>query len=459
IPARHELGLGTRPDYLGGRDGAATMRMIDIIARKRDGGALSRAEIEHFISRYAAGDVPDYQASALTMAIFLRGMTSEELADLVRAMIDSGERYELDELGRLPVDKHSTGGVGDKVSLVLAPLVAAAGVPVPMVAGRGLGHTGGTLDKLEAIPGFCVRQSGESFRRQLGAIGVAIIGQTDSLVPADKKLYALRDVTATVESIPLIAASIMSKKIAAGARGLVMDVKTGNGAFMADEERARELARTLVGIGRAAEMTVVAYLTDMSQPLGRAIGNANEVIEAIETLKGRGPADLWRVTETLGAEMLLLGGAADSAEAALECVRWTLDSGAALERFRALVEAQGGDPRIVDDYSLLQCSEQTVEVCSPEGGWLAGLDTREIGAAACVLGAGREQLTDAIDPGVGITMLKKLGGQVAAGEALFRVAWREQTRRDACLARLREAFTIGQEPLAPPELIKARISC
>jgi pyrimidine-nucleoside phosphorylase len=434
------------------------MRMIDIIEAKRDGRELKREQLAFFIREYVSGGVPDYQAAAFAMAVYFKGLSEAELAALTEEMIDSGQRFDLSQLGRMTVDKHSTGGVGDKISLILAPLAAAAGVPVPMVSGRGLGHTGGTLDKLEAIPGFNTRQDYRAFLSQLQAIGVAMIGQTDHFVPADKKLYALRDVTGAVPSLPLIAASIISKKVASGAGGLVLDVKTGSGAFMAEEADARRLAETLVKLGRRLGMQVAAYLTDMNQPLGCEVGNANEVVESLETLKGRGPEDLTLLTETLCAEMLVIGGVADSLDAGLTLARETLNSGRALEKFRALIEAQGGDPRVVDDYALLGVSEQTAELAAPRSGWLTAFDNREIGNAACLLGAGREKVDDEVDHGVGITVLKKLGDAVEEGEPVFRLAWREAARRDACLARLEQTFTIAEENVPAPPLIKERLA-
>ena len=433
------------------------MRIVDIIEAKRDGRELSREQVAFFIREYVSGRAPDYQAAAFAMAVYFQGLSEEELAALTEEMIDSGERFDLSALERIPVDKHSTGGVGDKVSLILAPLAAAAGVPVPMVSGRGLGHTGGTLDKLEAIPGFNVRQDYRTMLNQLQQMGVAMIGQTDRFVPADKKLYALRDVTGTVPSLPLISASIISKKVASGARGLVLDVKTGSGAFMPEEAATRRLAETLVALGRSLGMQVTAYLTDMNQPLGHEVGNANEVVESLETLKGRGPEDLTLLTLTLCAEMLTLGGVVESLDSGLALARETLGSGQALEKFCALIEAQGGDPRVVDDYSRLGVVGQTVELTAPQSGCLTAFDNREIGNAACLLGAGREKVTDDVDHGVGLTVLKRLGDAVEEGEPIFLLAWREEQRRDACLARLAKTITITEESVQAPQLIKERL--
>jgi len=329
------------------------MRAVDIIARKRDGGALTREEIGNFVTGVTDGTWPDYQASALLMAIVLRGMTPEETAWLTDAMVHSGVRVDLSNIAGIKVDKHSTGGVGDKTSLILAPIVAACGVPIPMMSGRGLGHTGGTLDKLESIPGFRVGLSIDELKAALARAGCGLIGQTDQIAPADKKLYALRDVTGTVESIPLISASIMSKKIAEGIGALVMDVKTGSGAFMKTEADSRRLAESIVAIGNASGVKTVALITDMDKPLGRAVGNANEVIECIEVLKGGGPADLIEVTLALTARLLVLGEVATDLADADRRARGAIQSGAALDRLRQIIEIQGGNPRVVDDVSLL----------------------------------------------------------------------------------------------------------
>ena len=434
------------------------MRTVDVILKKRDGGTLSADEIRHMIGGCAAGEIPDYQMSAWLMAVFFRGMSFAELAALTQAMVHSGEVYDLSSIPAVKVDKHSTGGVGDKVSLILAPLVAAAGVPVPMVAGRGLGHTGGTLDKLEAIPGFRVLLDATAFRNQIERIGVAIVGQSDSLVPADRKMYALRDVTGTVESIPLIAASIMSKKIAAGINALVMDVKTGNGAFMSNPDDARRLARTLVAIGREVGLPVVALLTDMSQPLGRAVGNAVEVAEALDCLSGAGPNDLREIVLTLGAEMLILGGVAGSTAVARARLLDCLNSGKGLEKFRLMIAAQGGNPRVVEDRSLLRLHDVREETLTAgRTGVVEAMDTRRIGSASVVLGAGRQTVDEIVDHAVGLCIEKKIGESVAGGEVLCRILYRDAERMKRARDLLDGAFSIGDGPAAPPQLIGSRV--
>ena len=434
------------------------LRVVDIIIKKRDGGQLTAKEIRRMVRGAATGRVTDYQLAAWLMAIYFRGMSFTELANLTEAMVHSGEVHDLSPVPGRKIDKHSTGGVGDKVSLPLAPLVASAGVPVPMVAGRALGHTGGTLDKLEAIPGFNVHLDAKAFREQLRRIGVAMIGQSERLVPADRKMYALRDVTGTVESIPLIAASIMSKKIAAGIDGLVMDVKTGNGAFMAKEEDAAELARSLVAVGHEVEMPVVALLTDMDQPLGRAVGNANEVLEAMDILKGAGPGDLRELVLALGAEMLVLGRGARSIAAARELLLERIRSGAALEKFGQMVAAQGGDPRIVEDPSALGLGDLPEEVIlADREGYIKGFNTRQVGVASMVLGAGRQRIDEDVDHAVGVFVERKIGEQVFSGEPLFRVLYRDSDRMEQARSMLMGAVKIGPEPVAAPTLVKARM--
>jgi pyrimidine-nucleoside phosphorylase len=434
------------------------LRAVDIIIKKRDGAELVADEIRHMVHGAANGRVPDYQLAAWLMAIYLKGMTFSELASLTEAMVHSGEIYKLSSVPGRKVDKHSTGGVGDKVSLALAPLVAAAGVPVPMMAGRALGHTGGTLDKLESIPGFNVHLEKRAFVDQIHRIGVAMIGQSEAVAPADRKLYALRDVTGTVESIPLIAASIMSKKIAAGVEALVMDVKTGNGAFMAREKDAMTLAQTLVAVGHKVEMPVVALLTDMSQPLGRAVGNANEVAEAISVLKGEGPPDVRELVLALGAEMLLLGKRSGSAaDARLELIR-CIEAGKAVEKFAQLLEAQGGNPRVIDEPSLLGLHDLEEEIVTADrNGYISGFDTRAIGMASMILGAGRQRVDEEIDHSVGIYVEKKIGEQVAPGEAIFRILYRDRDRMAQTKAILSRALTFADRPLPPRDLVKFRI--
>lgn len=430
------------------------MRAVDIIIKKRDGGVLSDREIAFFIENYLRDEIPDYQTSALLMAIFFQGMTFEETAELTRQMIFSGETFDLSGLAYgFPVDKHSTGGVGDKISLPLAPLAAACGVAVPMVSGRGLGHTGGTLDKLESIPGFNVYLTREQFVSQLERIGVVMAGQTETFVPADKRLYALRDVTGTVESIPLICASIMSKKIASGARALVMDVKTGTGAFMPTLERSRALAEGLIGVGKAMDRPVHALITDMNQPLGRRIGNSLEVIESIACLKGNGAPDVRELTLRLTAEMLVLAKVSSSREEAYNYCAKVLDSGKALEKFQKLIEAQGGDPRVVDNPGLLNLASDEAYFTAPSSGYLASVNCREIGNAAVVLGGGRNKTTDVIDHGVGLEMLAKIGNPVKEGEPIVRIIHRKGRGLDECVARLANAFQFSESPVKPPPLV------
>jgi pyrimidine-nucleoside phosphorylase len=424
------------------------MRAVDIIMKKRDGGALSRPEIDFFISGVTAGTLPDYQASALLMAIVVRGMTAEETAWLTDAMVDSGVRVDLADIPGVKVDKHSTGGVGDKTSLILAPLAAACGVPVPMMSGRGLGHTGGTLDKLEAIPGFRVNLSLEEMRAALAGVGCAMIGQTAQIAPADKKLYALRDVTGTVESIPLISASIMSKKIAEGIDALILDVKTGSGAFMKTEADSRRLAESLVSIGNRSGVKTEALITAMDAPLGRAVGNALEVIECIDVLKGEGSADLVAVSVELTARMLVLGKIAGDRPHAEGLVRGAIASGAGLDRFRRIIETQGGDPRVVDDYRRLPSAPDRHVVRAGRGGFVTGLDAELVGRASVMLGAGRDRVDDPVDHAVGILVLAKPGDQVSVGDPILELHYRETVKRDRGLELANRAISIGDAPVA-----------
>jgi pyrimidine-nucleoside phosphorylase len=388
-----------------------------IIKTKRDGGELSKQQITQFIREYVAGTVPDYQASALLMALFLRGLNSRETADLTQAMVDSGDVVDLSSLPGLTVDKHSTGGVGDKTTLVLGPLLAAAGLTVAKMSGRGLGHTGGTLDKLEAIPGLSTQLSAGEMVAQVRRIGIAVIAQTARLVPADRLLYALRDVTATVDSLPLIASSIMSKKLAAGAHAIVLDVKTGSGAFMQTTDKAFELARAMIEIGTSAGRAVVAVVSNMNQPLGRAVGNALEVEEAIQILRGDGPDDLRELCLVLGSQLLQLAENEVNEERARRHLVDVLDSGAALTRFRDLVVAQGGDGRVVDaPESVLPRAVCTDAVTSPGSGYIQGIDALRVGEAARVLGAGRLMKDDIIDPAAGVRLSLKVGDAVSAGQ-------------------------------------------
>jgi pyrimidine-nucleoside phosphorylase len=433
------------------------MRAVDVIMKKRDGGALSREEILFFVNGVTIGTLPEYQASALLMAILLRGMSAEETAWLTDAMVHSGVRVDLSDIPGVKVDKHSTGGVGDKTSLILAPLAAACGVPVPMMSGRGLGHTGGTLDKLEAIPGFRVNLSLEEMKAALRSTGCAMIGQTAQMAPADKKLYALRDVTGTIESIPLISASIMSKKIAEGIDALVLDVKTGRGAFMKTETDSRKLAESLVSIGNASGVKTEAVITAMDSPLGRAVGNALEVIECIDVLKGGGPADLIDVSIELTARMLVLGRAADSLAEAKQRARDAIASGAGLERFQRMIEAQGGDARVVDDASRLPHVAERHVVTAARGGYLTRLDAELVGRASVALGAGRDRVEDPVDFAVGITIAAKPGDQVRAGDAVLELHYRDRARLDAALALAAQAATIGDERPPAARLIVGEV--
>jgi len=431
------------------------MRAVDLIQRKRDGHELRPEEISSFIDAYTRGAIPDYQASALAMAIYFKGMTAGETVALTRAMMETGQVLDLSELPGPKVDKHSTGGVGDKASLVLAPLAAACGVFVPMISGRGLGHTGGTLDKLESIPGFRVGLSLEEFRAVLRKARLGLIGQTPEIAPADRKLYALRDVTATVESRPLIAASIMSKKMAEGIDALVLDVKTGDGAFMKSFEDSKALARAMVEIGRGMGKKVAALITGMDQPLGRAVGNALEVVESVETLQGRGPADLEDLSVELAAWMLSLAGAAPSLEAARAKVRDALRSGAGLAKLREVVELQGGDPRVCDDPARLPAAREKVDLPAPRRGRVASVACRAVGHAAMLLGAGRETVDGRVDPAVGLVLHKKVGDGVEEGEPLLTLHVNDRRRLDESVTLLTGAFRVEPEAAAPGPLVRA----
>ena len=435
----------------------ALMRAVDIIIKKRDGSALSHEEISFFVAGVTDGTWPEYQASSLLMAIVLRGMTPQETAWLTDAMVKSGIRVDLSSIPGIKVDKHSTGGVGDKTSLILAPIVAACGLPVPMMSGRGLGHTGGTLDKLESIPGFSVRLSLEDMLRALEKTGCAMLGQTDQIAPADKTLYALRDVTGTVESIPLISASIMSKKIAEGIDALVLDVKTGSGAFMKTEADSRRLAESLVAIGNASGVKTEAIITDMDAPLGRAVGNANEVIECIEAMQGRGPADLMEVTMALTGRLLMLGKVASTPAEAARLAQKTIDSGSALDRFRRIIEVQGGDPRVVDDVSRLPHVNEHRAVKVTRSGYVVRMDAELVGRASVALGAGRDRVADPVDPAVGIMVNARPGDKISAGDALLDVSYRDEARLGRALELLTRAIVIGDEPPATRPLILGEV--
>lgn len=397
------------------------MRMVDVIDRKRNGSALTKEEISAFVEGYTNGEIPDYQASALLMAIYFNGMTDEEQANLTMQMLNSGDRLDLSDIPGIKVDKHSTGGVGDKTSIPLAPMVAALGIPVPMISGRGLGHTGGTLDKLEAIPGFEVERSEAEFKKQVRDIKVAIVGATGNVAPADKKIYALRDVTDTVDSIPLIAGSIMSKKIASGTDALVLDVKTGTGAFMKEEADAVKLANALVKIGKSVGMNCMALISDMNQPLGNMVGNALEIQESIAILKGEGPEDITELVMTLGSQMVVLAKKAATLAEARTKLEEVVANGSALEVFRQMIIAQGGDPRVIEDPTLMPQAKYHFELPAPQAGYVTKMTADEIGIAAMLLGGGRQAKTDVIDYAVGIELHKKVGDAVAEGESLLTI--------------------------------------
>jgi pyrimidine-nucleoside phosphorylase len=418
------------------------MRVVDIIRKKRDGERLTREEIEGVVVGTVAGTIPDYQLSALLMAIVLRGMDAQETAWLTTAMAQSGERLDLSDIPGPKVDKHSTGGVGDKTSLILAPVVAACGGVVPMMSGRGLGHTGGTLDKLEAIPGFSVQLDESRLRAALSKVGCVIMGQTEALAPADRKLYALRDVTATVESLPLITASIMSKKIAEGIQGLVLDVKTGSGAFMKETLAARELALAMVAVGKRAGVRTEALVTSMDAPLGRAVGNALEVAECLDTLEGHGPHDVEELSLALAARMLMVAGVASDEDDAAARVRRALDSGTALERFRQMVAFQGGDVRSLDDRRMLPTARQVVTVRAERAGTIAAVDAEAIGRATVLLGAGRDAVGAPIDPAVGAIVCCRPGDSVDAGDALLDLHVRCEDRLEEACRLVNGAFRI-----------------
>jgi pyrimidine-nucleoside phosphorylase len=424
------------------------MRAYDIIYKKRMGQELTREEIHFLIDGFTRGEVPDYQMSAWAMAVCLTGMTARETADLTMAMAHSGDVVDLSAIRGRKVDKHSTGGVGDKVSLVLVPLVAACGAPVAKMSGRGLGHTGGTLDKLEAVPGMRIERTKDEFIDQVNQIGAAVVGQSGNLVPADKKLYALRDVTATVDSIPLIASSIMSKKIAGGADAIVLDVKTGSGAFMKTLDDSFRLAKAMVDIGREVGREVAAFVSDMDQPLGWAVGNALEVNEAIETLRGFGPKDLEEVCLSLGAQMLRLAGVAPDAAAARKMLVKALRAGHGLNKLIELIEAQGGDPSYIRQPVKLPRAQRVVPVPAPRAGYVEAIQALEVGVAAMMLGAGRETKESVIDQAVGVVLKKKVGDRVEAGEALAELHVNDDSRLADVQERLLAAYAIGD--VEPP---------
>jgi len=428
------------------------MRMVDLIEKKRDGRELTEEEISFIINGYTDGTIPDYQISAFTMAVFFQGMTEKERADLTMAMVHSGDVIDLSAIEGIKVDKHSTGGVGDTTTLVLGPLVAAVGVPVAKMSGRGLGHTGGTIDKLEAVKGFHVEIDKEEFIKLVNKNKVAVIGQSGNLTPADKKLYALRDVTATVNSIPLIASSIMSKKIAAGADAICLDVKTGAGAFMKSLDDSRELAEAMVRIGNNVGRKTMAIISDMSQPLGYAIGNALEVKEAIDTLKGQGPKDLSELCLTLGSQMVYLAEKADSIEAARELLEEAIKSGKALETFKLFLESQGGDASVVDHPERLPQAPFKLELPAKESGYVAEITADSIGTAAMILGAGRATKESEIDLSVGLVLNKKIGDKVEAGESLVTI-YSNTENIDDVKQRLYEHIKVIDKKVDAPELI------
>jgi pyrimidine-nucleoside phosphorylase len=433
---------------------ASQFRVIDLIRKKRDGGSLSTAEIEYLVDGCTTGSIPDYQIAAWLMAVVIRGMTREETAALTHAMLHSGEVLDLTFLPAKRVDKHSTGGVGDKTSLVLAPLVAAGGLYVPMISGRGLGHTGGTLDKLESIPGFRVGLSVPDFHRVLKACGCSMIGQTEKIAPADRKLYALRDVTGTVESPYLICASIMSKKLAEGTDALVLDVKTGSGAFMKKEEDAVFLAELMVETGERMGKQMVALITDMNQPLGRMVGNAMEVQECIEVLHGGGPADLRELCLELAAWMFYLGGAVKSVETGKKLSEQIIASGKAFERFRQMVELQGGDISVIDDPARLPSADHRVEVASPAAGYVTAIACEQVGTACVILGGGRERKEDSVDPAVGIVVHKKIGDKVSIGEPLCTIHCYSDAQASRAKSLLLESYSIAAAaPANKPNLV------
>jgi pyrimidine-nucleoside phosphorylase len=429
------------------------MRTVDLIQRKRDGAELAPEEIEFLVDGYTSGEIPDYQMSAFLMAVFYSGMTDREVSRLTECMLRSGETADLSAIPGIKVDKHSTGGVGDKTSLVVAPLAAAAGVVVPMMSGRALGHTGGTLDKLESIPGFRTDLTSDEFQRQLAELGLCFIGQTDQFAPADRKLYALRDVTGTVESIPLIASSIMSKKLAEGVDALVLDVKVGSGAFMKKQVDARRLAQTMVGIARPMDKKVQALITDMSQPLGYAVGNALEVMEASQTLQNAGPADLTKLCLELAARMIFLGKKAATLEEARLTAERHLVDGSAYKKFKDVVAAQGGNPQALDNFVLLPNATGAREIASPRAGYVSLIDAQDIGIAANMIGAGRDKKEDSIDPAVGIILEVKAGEKVEAGSILCRLYYTKEDRVEEAAEKVEDAFHISAQRPDERELI------
>lgn len=428
------------------------MRMYDIIHKKRNGGELSGDEIRFFVEGYTNGSVPDYQAAAFCMAVYFQGMTEKETSELTLAMAESGDQIDLSGIDGFTVDKHSTGGVGDKTSLIVAPIVASCGGKVAKMSGRGLGHTGGTVDKLEAIPNFRTELTPDEFIKQVNNIGLCIVGQTGELAPADKKLYALRDVTATVESIPLIASSIMSKKLAAGSKGIVLDVKTGSGAFMKTVEESENLAKEMVSIGKSAGRSVTAVITNMDIPLGNSVGNSLEVIEAIKTLKGEGESDLTDVCLTLAAQMLCMVTGEDE-KACYAMAKDAIDDGSALNKLCEMISAQGGNAGVVDDFSLFKQPKHTVEISSEREGYIEHTDAEKIGLASVILGAGREKKGDPIDSSAGIVLKKKTGDRVEKGDTLAIFYTDDESKIEEAKREFFEAFTFGNKKPTAQKLI------
>lgn len=426
--------------------------MYDIIHKKRNGGELSEEEIRFFIEGYTDESIPDYQAAALCMAVYFRGMTPKETSILTLAMAESGDQIDLGGIEGFTVDKHSTGGVGDKTSLIVVPIVASCGGKVAKMSGRGLGHTGGTVDKLESIPGFRTELNPDEFIKQVNGIGLCIVGQTGELAPADKKLYALRDVTATVESIPLIASSIMSKKLAAGSKGIVLDVKTGSGAFMKTVEESENLAKEMVAIGKSAGRSVTAVITNMDIPLGDSVGNSLEVIEAIKTLKGEGESDLTEVCLTLAAQMLSMVTGEDEMTC-YSMAKGAIDNGSAINKLREMISVQGGNANVVDDYSLFKQPKYTAEIFSECDGYIEHTDAEKIGIASVILGAGREKKGDPIDPSAGIVLKKKTGDYVKKGEPLAVFYTDDEGKIEGAKQEFLNAFTFGNERTRPQKLI------
>ena len=430
------------------------MRMVDIIIKKREGLELTKEEIYFVINGYVSGNIPDYQVSSFLMAIFLKGMTKEEQYILTKAMLESGEQIDLSLINGIKVDKHSTGGVGDKTSLVVAPLAASFGVKMAKMSGRGLGHTGGTLDKLESIPGFNIEMSSDAFFKQVNEIGLAIIGQSANITPADKKLYALRDVTGTIETIPLIASSIMSKKLASGADHIVLDVKVGSGAFMKNLDDARKLAKAMVEIGNLSGKDTVATLTDMSQPLGKAVGNSIEIIEAIETLKGRGPKDFTELCVALTVEILLIANIYNDEELAKEKVYDAINNGQGLNKLKQMIEYQGGDSNVIEHYELLPHAEEEIdlEYLGEDIVYIHDIDALKIGEAAMLLGAGRLTKEDQIDYAVGVSVEKKIGDKLSHGDVIAKIYTNGKNTQDA-MNKIFEAFSVSEEAVTSHNII------